>query len=55
MSVLKLKLPPMMYMPERVCNIRAHHPRPTAPLIRPKQEGRILNKDDASDNENMDG
>ncbi|EOE6372947.1 cation:proton antiporter [Acinetobacter baumannii] len=33
----------------------AHHPRPTAPLIRPKQEGRILNKDDASDNENMDG
>ncbi|EOQ71351.1 monovalent cation:proton antiporter-2 (CPA2) family protein [Acinetobacter pittii] len=29
----------------------AHHPRPTAPLIRPKQEGRILNKEDASDNE----
>ncbi|MBJ8436096.1 cation:proton antiporter [Acinetobacter lactucae] len=31
----------------------AHHPRPTAPLIRPKQEGRILNKEDASDNESI--
>lgn len=31
----------------------AHHPRPTAPLIRPKQEGRILNKEDASDNESL--
>lgn len=31
----------------------AHHPRPTAPLIRPKQEGRILNKEDASDNESV--
>ncbi|MFW1649743.1 monovalent cation:proton antiporter-2 (CPA2) family protein [Acinetobacter nosocomialis] len=31
-----------------------HHPRPTAPLIRPKQEGRILNKDNVSDNENVD-
>lgn len=30
------------------------HPRPTAPLIRPKQEGRILNKDNVSDNENVD-
>ncbi|EXH23796.1 MULTISPECIES: monovalent cation:proton antiporter-2 (CPA2) family protein [Acinetobacter calcoaceticus/baumannii complex] len=30
-----------------------HHPRPTAPLIRPKQEGRILNKEDASDNESI--
>lgn len=30
-----------------------HHPRPTAPLIRPKQEGRILNKEDASDNESL--
>lgn len=27
------------------------HPRPTAPLIRPKQEGRILNKEDSSDND----
>ncbi|WP_335976216.1 monovalent cation:proton antiporter-2 (CPA2) family protein [Acinetobacter calcoaceticus] len=27
------------------------HPRPTAPLIRPKREGRILNKEDASDND----
>ncbi|GLG83781.1 monovalent cation:proton antiporter-2 (CPA2) family protein [Acinetobacter calcoaceticus] len=27
------------------------HPRPTAPLIRPKREGRILNKEDSSDNE----
>lgn len=26
------------------------HPRPTAPLIRPKREGRILNKEDNSDN-----
>ncbi|ENX43637.1 hypothetical protein F886_02986 [Acinetobacter sp. NIPH 542] len=26
-----------------------HHPRPTAPLIRPKREGRILNKEDSSD------
>ncbi|MCU4332200.1 monovalent cation:proton antiporter-2 (CPA2) family protein [Acinetobacter pittii] len=31
-----------------------HHPRPTAPLIRPKQEGRILNKEDTSDNESLD-
>ncbi|MCU4529179.1 monovalent cation:proton antiporter-2 (CPA2) family protein [Acinetobacter sp. P1(2023)] len=31
----------------------AHHPRPTAPLIRPKQEGRILNKEGASDNESL--
>lgn len=30
-----------------------HHPRPTAPLIRPKQEGRILNKENASDNESL--
>ncbi|WGM25931.1 monovalent cation:proton antiporter-2 (CPA2) family protein [Acinetobacter pittii] len=30
-----------------------HHPRPTAPLIRPKQEGRILNKEDTSDNESL--
>jgi len=29
----------------------AHHPRPTAPLIRPKQEGRILNKEDSSDSD----
>ncbi|MGP4772136.1 monovalent cation:proton antiporter-2 (CPA2) family protein [Acinetobacter sp. PFS20] len=29
----------------------AHHPRPTAPLIRPKREGQILNKEDTSDNE----
>jgi len=29
----------------------AHHPRPTAPLIRPKREGRILNKEDSSDND----
>ena len=28
-----------------------HHPRPTAPLIRPKREGRILNKEDRSDND----
>lgn len=28
-----------------------HHPRPTAPLIRPKQEGRILNKESNSDND----
>lgn len=28
-----------------------HHPRPTAPLIRPKREGRILNKEDNSDND----
>lgn len=28
-----------------------HHPRPTAPLIRPKQEGRILNKEGNSDND----
>ncbi|WP_336038589.1 monovalent cation:proton antiporter-2 (CPA2) family protein [Acinetobacter calcoaceticus] len=28
-----------------------HHPRPTAPLIRPKREGQILNKEDASDND----
>lgn len=27
------------------------HPRPTAPLIRPKREGRILNKEDSSDSE----
>lgn len=27
------------------------HPRPTAPLIRPKREGRILNKEDSSDND----
>lgn len=27
------------------------HPRPTAPLIRPKREGRILNKEDKSDND----
>lgn len=31
-----------------------HHPRPTAPLIRPKQEGRILNKEDTSENESVD-
>lgn len=31
-----------------------HHPRPTAPLIRPKQEGRILNKEDTSENEGVD-
>ncbi|MDN8447416.1 monovalent cation:proton antiporter-2 (CPA2) family protein [Acinetobacter baumannii] len=31
-----------------------HHPRPTAPLIRPKQEGRILNKEDTSKNESVD-
>lgn len=31
-----------------------HHPRPTAPLIRPKQEGRILNKDNVSHNDNVD-
>ncbi len=31
-----------------------HHPRPTAPLIRPKQEGRILNKEDTSENEVVD-
>ncbi|WP_424604017.1 hypothetical protein, partial [Acinetobacter baumannii] len=30
------------------------HPRPTAPLIRPKQEGRILNKEDTSENEGVD-
>lgn len=30
-----------------------HHPRPTAPLIRPKQEGRILNKEDTSENESI--
>ncbi|MHC6185699.1 monovalent cation:proton antiporter-2 (CPA2) family protein [Acinetobacter sp. X9] len=30
-----------------------HHPRPTAPLIRPKQEGRILNKEDTSENESL--
>ncbi|KKC45126.1 monovalent cation:proton antiporter-2 (CPA2) family protein [Acinetobacter sp. V2] len=29
----------------------AHHPRPTAPLIRPKREGQILNKEDNSDND----
>lgn len=28
-----------------------HHPRPTAPLIRPKREGRILNKEGNSDND----
>ncbi|MEQ1066924.1 monovalent cation:proton antiporter-2 (CPA2) family protein [Acinetobacter sp. XH1741] len=28
-----------------------HHPRPTAPLIRPKREGRILNKEDHSDSD----
>ncbi|MCU4410634.1 monovalent cation:proton antiporter-2 (CPA2) family protein [Acinetobacter oleivorans] len=28
-----------------------HHPRPTAPLIRPKREGRILNKEDSSDSD----
>ncbi|MFI8008843.1 monovalent cation:proton antiporter-2 (CPA2) family protein [Acinetobacter sp. ABJ_C4_1] len=27
------------------------HPRPTAPLIRPKREGRILNKEENSDND----
>ncbi|WP_017388025.1 monovalent cation:proton antiporter-2 (CPA2) family protein [Acinetobacter calcoaceticus] len=27
------------------------HPRPTAPLIRPKREGRILNKEGSSDND----
>ncbi|NUF14629.1 monovalent cation:proton antiporter-2 (CPA2) family protein [Acinetobacter lactucae] len=27
------------------------HPRPTAPLIRPKREGRILNKEDSADSE----
>lgn len=27
------------------------HPRPTAPLIRPKREGRILNKEDSADND----
>lgn len=27
-----------------------HHPRPTAPLIRPKREGQILNKDNVSEN-----
>lgn len=27
------------------------HPRPTAPLIPPKREGRILNKEDSSDND----
>lgn len=27
------------------------HPRPTAPLIRPKREGQILNKEDSSDND----
>lgn len=31
-----------------------YHPRPTAPLIRPKREGRILNKDNASENEGTD-
>ncbi|MHC3134983.1 monovalent cation:proton antiporter-2 (CPA2) family protein [Acinetobacter nosocomialis] len=31
-----------------------YHPRPTAPLIRPKREGRILNKDNASQNEGTD-
>ncbi|MDS7967608.1 monovalent cation:proton antiporter-2 (CPA2) family protein [Acinetobacter sp. V117_2] len=31
-----------------------HHPRPTAPLIRPKREGRILNKEDTSGNESVD-
>lgn len=29
----------------------AHHPRPTAPLIRPKREGQILNKEDSSDSD----
>jgi len=29
----------------------AHHPRPTAPLIRPKREGQILNKKDSSDSD----
>lgn len=29
----------------------AHHPRPTAPLIRPKREGQILNKENRSDND----
>lgn len=33
---------------------QTHHPRPTAPLIRPKQEGRILNKEDTSENEGVD-
>ena len=28
-----------------------HHPRPTAPLIRPKREGQILNKENSSDND----
>jgi len=28
-----------------------HHPRPTAPLIRPKREGRLLNKEDNSASE----
>lgn len=28
-----------------------YHPRPTAPLIRPKREGRILNKEDSSDSD----
>ncbi|WP_454666262.1 monovalent cation:proton antiporter-2 (CPA2) family protein [Acinetobacter calcoaceticus] len=28
-----------------------HHPRPTAPLIRPKREGQILNKENRSDND----
>lgn len=31
-----------------------HHPRPTAPLIRPKREGQILNKDNVSENESVD-
>ncbi|MEQ1454652.1 monovalent cation:proton antiporter-2 (CPA2) family protein [Acinetobacter seifertii] len=31
-----------------------HHPRPTAPLIRPKREGQILNKDNVSENESSD-
>ncbi|WP_151685462.1 monovalent cation:proton antiporter-2 (CPA2) family protein [Acinetobacter seifertii] len=31
-----------------------HHPRPTAPLIRPKREGQILNKDNVSKNESID-
>ncbi|MFH3737261.1 monovalent cation:proton antiporter-2 (CPA2) family protein [Acinetobacter nosocomialis] len=31
-----------------------YHPRPTAPLIRPKRKGRILNKDNASENEGTD-
>ncbi|QNX09782.1 cation:proton antiporter [Acinetobacter seifertii] len=31
-----------------------HHPRPTAPLIRPKREGQILNKDNVSENESID-